>query len=547
MKADKGNSIVILTNDEYDERMHQLIRDSDFEQLKKSPLDEINKLVRSELQRLHELGVIDHKTRYKLIVSNPVLPRLYGLPKIHKPGNKMRPIVSNVNAPTYKLAKWLVSEFQKIGEPKGFQVKNSEDAARRVNGLLLNDDDVMLSFDVVSLFPNIPMDYAIQFLEEHLLKKGIRGEQLSTLINLTELCMYKNQFTFRDKFYKLKDGCAMGNPLSPYIANVFLAKFENDFSNHALFPKFWMRYVDDVFAVVKRQKIRQVLNHINNSKFKSLKFTLETELDGQIPFLDLLVTRRDNKVSLGIYHKPTSTLRYIPSTSNHPIQHKKAAFNSMIHRLTNIPLSTENYETEKQHIYEAAKLNGYESSMIDQTIRKFKRKQHIKQCSSLTPIEEEKVTKKRIVLPYHVATKEICRILSKSGFETAFESGLSLQKHLGSTKDVIPTMEKSGIYKITCPDCGECYIGQTKRRFIDRLKEHERECKKLQALSYNSAVAEHTHDKKHYFNVLDNTEILKVVTNVYQLDAWESYQIFKCCAVINRDEGPLSSGLFKCV
>lgn len=450
VKADKGNAVVILTNDEYEERMQQLIRNSDFTQLKKSPLDEISKLVRSELQRLQELGVIDYKTRYRLqntLQINSVLPRLYGLPKIHKTGNKMRPIVSNINAPTYNLANWLVSEFHKIGVAKSFQVKNCEDAAKRVNGLLLNDDDVMLSFDVVSLFPNIPMDYAIQFLEEHLVEKGVSGEKLSTLISLTELCMYNNQFTFRDKFYKLKEGCAMGNPLSPYIANVFLAKFENDFSKHTLFPSFWIRYVDDVFAIVKRQKIRQVLNHINSSKYSSLKFTLETEIDGKIPFLDLLITRKENKIGLGIYHKPTSTTRYIPSTSHHPAQHKKAAFNSMIHRLTNIPLSTENYEIEKQFIYEAAKVNGYSSSIVDQTIRKFKNKKDLKQCFSLTPIEE-KSTKKRIVLPYNVSTYEIGRSLNKTGYETVFEPGFSLQKSLGTTKDVIPMIEKSGIYSV---------------------------------------------------------------------------------------------------
>lgn len=162
--------------------------------------------------------------------------------------------MSNVNAPTYNLSKWLVAEFQKVKEPEGFQVLNSEEAARRLNVLNLADDDVMVSFDVVSLFPNIPMDAAIECLEQHLLKIRICSDELSTLISLTEVCMYKNEFSFRDKFYKLTDGYAMGNPLSPYIANVFLSNFETDFSKNRLFPKIWLRYVDDVFAVVKRQK-----------------------------------------------------------------------------------------------------------------------------------------------------------------------------------------------------------------------------------------------------------------------------------------------------
>lgn len=480
------------------------------------------------------------------MVTNPILPRLYGLPKIHKPGNKMRPIVSNVNAPTYNLAKWLVAEFRKIGDPNGYQVLNNKDAAERINGVTLNDDDVMVSFDVVSLFPNIPMDYAIKYLEEHLYEKGIRGDKLSTLINLTELCMYKNEFTFRDKIFKLNDGCAMGNPLSPYIANIFLSHFETEFSKHPLFPKIWLRYVDDVFAVVKRQKIRQVLQHINDSKYNSLKFTIETELNGQLPFLDLSITRKDNKIVLGIYHKPTSTQRYIPSTSNHPIQHKRAAFNSLVFRLVNIPLSKENYLEEQKYIYEVAKTNGYDASMITKMIRKCKWTKFLKTSSTLTPLEEKPV-KKRIVLPYHPASKEIQFCLKKCGYETVYDSGLNLQKHLGSTKDPIPSLEKSGIYQVTCPSCNSLYIGQTRRRFSDRIKEHDRDCKKLLSCSYTSAVAEHSHDTGHHFNVLDNTKILKVVSNYHHMDAYESYFIYKNDADINKDTGPLPSSLFACV
>ena len=48
------------------------------------------------------------------LVSNPAVPRAYFLAKIHKPENKVRPIVANVNAPTEKLSKWLVASFKSI-------------------------------------------------------------------------------------------------------------------------------------------------------------------------------------------------------------------------------------------------------------------------------------------------------------------------------------------------------------------------------------------------------------------------------------------------
>ena len=62
---------------------------------------------------------------WKLSVSNPILPRLYGLAKIHKEGKKMRPIVSNINAPTYKLSKRVVESFNSFPKSTGLYVKNT--------------------------------------------------------------------------------------------------------------------------------------------------------------------------------------------------------------------------------------------------------------------------------------------------------------------------------------------------------------------------------------------------------------------------------------
>lgn len=56
-------------------------------------------------------NVFNSALQFKLIVSNPILPRLYSTPKIHKVGEKHRVIVSNINSPYEKLSKWLLSEL----------------------------------------------------------------------------------------------------------------------------------------------------------------------------------------------------------------------------------------------------------------------------------------------------------------------------------------------------------------------------------------------------------------------------------------------------
>ena len=97
---------------------------------------------------------------------------------------------------------------------------------------------------------------------------------------------------------------------------------------------------------------------------------MEVEQGSSINFLDLTITRNTNKHEFSIYHKPSHTDITIHNTSTHPHSHKVSAYNSYIHRLTNIPLSEENYQKELNIIKQIAVNNGYPTKMIDQIIAK---------------------------------------------------------------------------------------------------------------------------------------------------------------------------------
>ena len=76
-----------------------------------------------------------------------------------------------------------------------------------------------------------------------------------------------------------------------------------------------------------------------------LKFTLETEIDGQLHFLDLKIKRNSNRLTFGIYRKPAHTESYINSNGYNPKSQKHAIFNSLVYRLLNTPL-------EKNRVYQ---------------------------------------------------------------------------------------------------------------------------------------------------------------------------------------------------
>lgn len=116
--------------------------------------------------------------------------------------------------------------------------------------------------------------------------------------------------------------------------NSFLTLSEPQISSHPNFPRFWRRYVDGIFAIVKRHRVDATLKWLNGVD-EHLKFTKEVEVDGNLPFLELLIYRSGNDIEFKIYRKPTATDRYITSDSFHAPNHQHAAFISMAFRIFN--------------------------------------------------------------------------------------------------------------------------------------------------------------------------------------------------------------------
>jgi hypothetical protein len=91
--------------------------------------------------------------------------------------------------------------------------------------------------------------------------------------------------------------------------------------------------------------------------------------------VDKQIKRVDKKLTFNIDRKSTVTSRYILIESHHSIQHKSAAFNSMIHRLVTTPLSPDDARTELNEIKTIAKINGYSEKFVDRIHNKHKKKE----------------------------------------------------------------------------------------------------------------------------------------------------------------------------
>src|SRR5436190_19160606 len=100
---------------------------------------------------------------------------------------------------------------------------------------------------------------------------------------------------------------------------------------------------------------------------------MEKEQDNKLHFLDLTLEKNNHRFEYNIYRKPTYSDQTIHATSYHPQNQKEAAFNSMIHRLLNVPLNTQNYTKELNTIKYIARSNGYTYNLIDRILTRQQR------------------------------------------------------------------------------------------------------------------------------------------------------------------------------
>ena len=135
--------------------------------------------------------------------------------------------------------------------------------------------------------------------------------------DLMYFCPNSTSFKWRDNHYQQLQDAAMGSSLSPVIANIFMEHFETTaLQTLSQRPSLWFRYVDDTFVIWphSRRDLDHFLAHINQHH-PSIKFTMETEQNNSIPFLDVLVTKLPSgKPAHQVYRKPTNTNIYIFTT-----------------------------------------------------------------------------------------------------------------------------------------------------------------------------------------------------------------------------------------
>ena len=134
---------------------------------------------------------------------------------------------------------------------------------KQVKHITLAPGECLSSYDVSALFTSVPVDPALNSIKEkdHTLKEST-VMAVSDIILLLEFCLKNTYFSFQDQFYEQIEGAAMGSPVSPIVANLYMKYLEQKALSTAPPPRFWHRFVDDTFVIHKEVNKQGFLQHI---------------------------------------------------------------------------------------------------------------------------------------------------------------------------------------------------------------------------------------------------------------------------------------------
>ena len=218
----------------------------------------------------------------------------------------LMPIVSSRGTVTYNPAKELAKILKPMVGKSSHNVQNTRDFVEQIKGIRLQQDESIISYDVKALFTFVPIQPVINIIQNKLANNKDQHQRTSMaihhIINLLEFCLKSIYFVFQGNFYEQKEGAAMGSPLSPIIANIFMEDFETKtLSSAPHSPSLLNRFVDDTFVVIKSAYKEEFFNYINSIE-EGIQFTDEnTRADGSMPFLDTLVTPQLTEVCPPLY------------------------------------------------------------------------------------------------------------------------------------------------------------------------------------------------------------------------------------------------------
>ena len=341
----------------------------------------------------------------------------------------------------------------------------------------------MVSFDVESLFTNIPLEECIDLAIEYI-RRGNPDLKLSPteLKTLFHFATAETHFLFKGIFYDQVDGVAMGSPLAPVLANLFMGHHEKIWLESYSLSEvlYYRRYVDDTFRLFKSEKDALSFFDYINSRHPNIRFTMEKESGDKLPFLDVMLDNsRQSSLTTTVFRKNTFTGLLTNYFSFSPMSYKPGLVKTLVDRVFKINNSWKGFHDDINKLSIILRKNCFPVWVIDKIVNRYVSQKLNPNTTSST--KAGMPTKHYYKLPYvgnfsRIMQKKITKLLKrycKPDLDIKLVFTTFKLRNLFGVKDFVPQSLRSRVvYKFQCASCNACYIGETTRHLSTRIREH---------------------------------------------------------------------------
>ena len=232
LTTDKGVALVVMKKEDYIKKSEEILNTSTYKKIAEDPTNKQKTKLISILKSIKTEGGLKEEEYRKMYPTGAVSPKYYGLPKIHKQGIPLRPIVSSTGTVTYNTAKELAKILKPLVGLTSHHVHNTKDFIDHIKEVRLRQGESIISYDVTSLFTSVPIQPVLNIIHQRLTTdqdlKNRTSMTIKHIINLLEFYLNSTSFVFQGQYYQQMEGAAMGSPLSPIVANIFMEQFEKE-------------------------------------------------------------------------------------------------------------------------------------------------------------------------------------------------------------------------------------------------------------------------------------------------------------------------------
>ena len=496
LPSDKGGEFCVIERSRYIEIGNEHLSNSNiYTEIPSMSPKTIELKVNKVWKTVAKRNNLDFSTTKRYVSNNTDLAKFYFLIKTHKSGNvpKIRPIVSNINCPTTKIS-WLLDKALKpLLQHVTAHIENTSDLINRLKSLASDAKQTYIypfSLDVVNLFTAIPQQGVITVLEKIMSECSYSFHKLNCedIIELLQVTLDNNYFTFENKIYKQNHGLAMGSSVSAILAILFMGHVESiALNNLGTHVGFYTRYVDDVLVLARNREESEHIHNIFNNTEPCIKFEIEhpNKVDNTnvLKLLDIsLHVSETGEMHYDFYRKNAKKPIFVNYKSALPMRSKMNYIKNERNRISNNCFNDSDAELQLSKFNSILKINEYPEKIInnprtfnnERDNRKHNRNQN-KNFSYLnfpyiTDGINRKITKcfqregLNVRLYHRTCSLRTALKPTQNNNKTCNKRGCSLDNKLCLRKNVV--------YQITCAKCQGTYIGSTIRHLHDRVHEH---------------------------------------------------------------------------